>query len=69
MQEVHYYYFSKDLFIYLFIYFLFILYTVFCLHVWLQARRGYQISLQMVVSHYVVTGNCTQDLWKNSQSS
>ena len=25
-----------------------------CLHVWLQARRGHQLSLQMVVSHHVV---------------
>ncbi|CAO2588244.1 hypothetical protein LEMLEM_LOCUS4879 [Lemmus lemmus] len=35
----------------------FIMYTVFCLHVCLQARRGHQISLQMVVSHHVVAGN------------
>jgi hypothetical protein len=25
------------------------------------------IPLQMVVSHHVVAGNCTQDLWKSSQ--
>jgi hypothetical protein len=29
--------------------------------------RGHWISLQMVVSHQVVAGNWTQDLWKNSQ--
>ena len=29
--------------------------------------RGHQIPLQMDVSHHVVAGNWTQDLWKNSQ--
>jgi len=29
--------------------------------------RGNRISLQMVVSHHVVAGNWTQDLWKSSQ--
>ena len=37
--------------------YLYTVYTVFCLHVRLQARRGHQISLQMVVSHHVVAGN------------
>jgi hypothetical protein len=32
-------------------------------HTW----RGYQIPLQMVVSHHVVAINWTQDLWKSSQ--
>jgi len=32
-------------------------------------RRGRQIPLQMVVSHHVVAGNWTQDLWKSSQCS
>jgi hypothetical protein len=32
-------------------------------------RRVHQIPLQMVVSHHVVTGNWTQDLWKSSQCS
>jgi hypothetical protein len=32
-----------------------------------HTRRGRQISLQMVVSHHVVTGNWTQDLWKSTQ--
>ncbi|CAO2608126.1 hypothetical protein LEMLEM_LOCUS13668 [Lemmus lemmus] len=45
------------------------MYTVFCLYVCLQARRRHQISLQMVVSHHVVAGNRTQNLWKNSQCS
>ena len=31
-------------------------------------RKEHQIPLQMVVSHHVVTGNWTQDLWKSSQS-
>jgi hypothetical protein len=31
-----------------------------------HTRRGHQISLQIVVSHHVVAGNPTQDLWKNS---
>jgi len=30
-------------------------------------RRGHRISLQMVVSHHVVAGNWTQDLWKSSR--
>jgi hypothetical protein len=32
-------------------------------------RRGHQIPLQVVVSHYLVAGNWTQDLWKCSQCS
>jgi hypothetical protein len=32
-----------------------------------HSRRGSQISLQMVVSHHVVTGIWTQDLWKSSR--
>jgi hypothetical protein len=48
---------------------LFIMHTVFCLHACLQARRGHQISLLMVVSHHVVAGNWTQDLWKSRQCS
>ena len=31
-------------------------------------RRGHQISLWVVVSHHVVAGIWTQDLWKSSQS-
>jgi hypothetical protein len=34
-----------------------------------HTKRRHQISLQMVVSHHVVAGNCTQDLWKSSQCS
>jgi hypothetical protein len=44
-------------------------YTVFCLHICLHVRRGHQISLQMVVSHHVIAGNQTQNLWKSSQCS
>ena len=33
------------------------------------ATRGHQISLQVVVSHHVVAGIWTQDLWKSSQCS
>ena len=36
---------------------IYLLCIVFCLHVSLKARRGSQISLQMVVSHNVVAGN------------
>jgi hypothetical protein len=32
-----------------------------------HTRREHCISLQMVVSHHVVAGNWTQDLWKSSQ--
>jgi hypothetical protein len=36
---------------------LFIMHTAFWLKVHLQASRGHQIPLQMVVSHHVVAGN------------
>jgi hypothetical protein len=32
-----------------------------------DTRRGHQISLHMVVSHHVVAGNLTQELWENKQ--
>ena len=32
-----------------------------------HTRRGHQISLRMVVSHHVVAGIWTQDLWKSNQ--
>jgi hypothetical protein len=32
-------------------------------------RKGHQILLQMVVSHHMVAGNSTQDLWKRSRCS
>jgi hypothetical protein len=32
-----------------------------------HTRRGHRIPLQMVVSHHVVAGIWTQDLWKSSQ--
>jgi hypothetical protein len=34
-----------------------------------HSRRGNRIPLQMVVSHPVVAGNWTQDLWKSTQCS
>ena len=34
-----------------------------------HTRRGHQIPLQMVMSHPVVAGNWTQDIWKSSQCS
>jgi hypothetical protein len=34
-----------------------------------HTRRWHQISLQIVVSHHVVAGNWTQDLWKSSRCS
>jgi len=43
--------------------FLFIAYiSVLSLSLFRHTTRGHQISLQMVVSHHVVAGNCTQDL-------
>jgi hypothetical protein len=32
-----------------------------------HTRKGHWIPLQMVVSHHVIAGNWTQDLWKSSQ--
>ena len=54
---------------YFLIFYLFIMYTVFCLCVCLQARKGHQISFQMVVSHHMVVGNGTQNLWTSRQCS
>jgi hypothetical protein len=34
-----------------------------------QTRRGHGIPLQMVVSHHMVAGNWTQDLWKSNHYS
>jgi hypothetical protein len=42
---------------------------VLYLHVHLHTRRGHWIPLQMVVSHDVIVGNWTQDLWKATQCS
>jgi hypothetical protein len=54
-------------FFFIFIYLFYVYeYTV---AVFRHTRRGHQIPLQMVVSHHVVPGNCTQDLWKSSQCS
>jgi hypothetical protein len=49
----------------LFIYYLYE-YTV---AVFRHTRKEHQIPLQMVVSHHVVAGNWTQDLWKSSHCS
>jgi hypothetical protein len=51
----------KDLFI--------IIICKYTVAVFRHTRRGCQISLQMVVSHHVVAGIWTQDLWKSSQCS
>ena len=48
--------------------YLFYLYE-YTVAVFRHTRKGCQISLQMVVSHHVVAGNWTQDLWKSSQCS
>ena len=55
--------FFKKLFIYLF--------NVYecTVAVFRHTRRGHRIPLQMVVSHHVVAGKWTQDLWKSSQCS
>jgi hypothetical protein len=52
------FFFFKDLFIIL------CKYTV---AVFTHSRRGSQISLRMVVSHHVVAGIWTLDLWKSSR--
>jgi hypothetical protein len=39
------------------------------LDIHLHDRKGFQITLEMVVSHHVGTGNWTQDLWKYNQYS
>jgi hypothetical protein len=46
--------------------YLFPIYEVFCLHIGLTARRGHQILLEMVVSHYVVARNWIQNFWNCS---
>ena len=58
----------RDIF-FKYLFYLFIMYTIFWLCVCLQAGGGHQTSLQMAVSHHVVAGNWTQDLWKNRQWS
>ena len=52
---------------------LFLKINLFILCIWAHwhclqthTRRGHQIPLQMVVSHHVVAGNWTQDLWRSS---
>jgi hypothetical protein len=55
------FFFFKDLFIYLFI---ICKYTV---AVFRRTRRGHQISLRVVVSHHVVAGIWTSDLQKSSR--
>jgi hypothetical protein len=42
----------------------FIIICNYAVAVFRHTRRGHQISLQMVVSHHVVAGIWTQDLWK-----
>ena len=53
-------FFSFQWFIHLFILWEYII-------VFRHTRRGHQIRLQMFVSHHVVAGNWTKDLWKSSQ--
>jgi hypothetical protein len=57
--------------LYLLLFFKIYLFYVFghTVVVFTHTRRGHRIPLQMVVSHHVVAGNWTQDLWKNSQYS
>jgi len=62
--------FFKDSFIYFYLFIcICVLYLHICLYECLHDRRGCQVPLQMVVSHHVVAGNWTQDLWKCSQCS
>jgi hypothetical protein len=53
----------KDFFIYLFYV------CEYTVSVFRHTRRGHRIPLQMVVSHRVVAGIWTQDLWKSSRCS
>jgi hypothetical protein len=53
-----------DLLIY-FMYIYFYVYT-YLFYVFMHTRGGHQIPLEMVMSHHVITGNWTQDLWKSS---
>jgi hypothetical protein len=57
---------NRSFFFFFFLIYLFIIckYTV---AVFRRTRRGHQISLQMVVSHHVVAGIWTSDLWKSSR--
>jgi hypothetical protein len=48
---------------------LFMIICKYTVAVFRYTRRGHQIPLQMVVSHHVVAGNGTQDIWKSSQCS
>jgi hypothetical protein len=48
--------------------YLFYLYE-YTVAVFRHTRRGHPIPLQMVVSHHVVAGIWTQDLWKSGQCS
>jgi hypothetical protein len=48
---------------------LFIIIHKYTVAVFRYTRRGHQISLRVVVSHHVVAGIWTQDLWKSSQCS
>jgi hypothetical protein len=57
--------FQKDLSVCLSVYLLYE-YTV---AVFRHTRREHQISLQMVVNHYMVAEIWTQDLWKSIQCS
>ena len=49
-------------------YYLFNVYE-YIVAVFRNTRRGHQTPLQMVVSHHVVAGISTQDLWKSSWCS
>jgi hypothetical protein len=55
--------------IYFYFYFYFYLFIIckYTVAVFRHSRRGSQISLWMVVSHHVVSGIWTPDLWKSSR--
>jgi hypothetical protein len=50
-------------------FFIFIIINKYNVAVFRRTRRGCLISLWVVVSHHVVAGIWTQDLWKSSQCS
>ena len=52
------------------LYFIYLFYVYkYNIDLFRHTRKGHQIPLQVVVSHHVVAGIWTQDLWKSSQCS
>jgi hypothetical protein len=58
---------TNELFFFFLKIYLFIIICKYTVAVFRHSRRGRQILLQMVVSHHVVAGIWTLDLWKSSR--